>query len=304
MKTTFSAADLSGSVIAVPPLCRDGGGRLDVEANRRLVRHLEHGGVRTLLYGGNANIYNLAPGEFGSLLDMLEEIAGGDTAVIPALGPHFGTAWEQAQALRERAFPTAMLLPTTAASTAEGVRRAVPLLAERLGRPLVLYMKDEGYITAALAGEMVAEGVVCWIKYAVVRENPEMDPLLAELCQRVDPRLIVSGIGEQPAAAHWRHHGLRGFTTGCGCVAPRLSMRLLAALARGDWAEAEALRQVFVPLEALRNAWGPIRVLHEAVDLCGIASTGEIQPLLAPLPPEVREKTAEAARRLREADAA
>ena len=71
MKTAFTTADLHASVIAVPPLCRDASLQMDAGENARLIRHIEAGGVTTLLYGGNANFYNLAPSEFADTLDML-----------------------------------------------------------------------------------------------------------------------------------------------------------------------------------------------------------------------------------------
>ena len=42
---------LSSSVIAVPPLCRNKDFDIDVNENRKLISHLEKGGVRVLLYG-------------------------------------------------------------------------------------------------------------------------------------------------------------------------------------------------------------------------------------------------------------
>ena len=48
--------DLAGSVLAVPPLARRPDLSIDAAANRALIRHIEAGGVRILLYGGNANL--------------------------------------------------------------------------------------------------------------------------------------------------------------------------------------------------------------------------------------------------------
>jgi dihydrodipicolinate synthase/N-acetylneuraminate lyase len=64
------------------------------------------------------------------------------------------------------------------------------------------------------------------------------------------------------------------------CVAPRLSQTMLAAVQRQDWDEAERIRTIFRPLEDLRNAINPIRVLHQAVESAGIADTGPLLPLL------------------------
>ena len=107
----------------------------------------------------------------------------------------------------------------------------------------------------------------------------------------------ASEMGLAPVVAFTGKGGgaLGGFTTGCGCVAPALSQQMLSLARAGDWATAEALRQQFEPLENLRNAIHPVRVLHEAVTLSGVADTGEILPLLSGLHPGERTRVQEAA---------
>ena len=290
MKTTFTTADLHASVIAVPPLCRDASLKTDAVENAKLIRHIERGGVSTLLYGGNANFYNIAPSEYAAVLDQLEAAAAPETWIVPGVGPYFGTMMDQAALLATRKFPTAMVLPTLAVSTPEGVRAAVMRFVEKAGIPAVLYVKDEKYVTVEVVKSLVAAGVISWIKYAVVRHNPAVDPLLRAIVDSVDPALVVSGIGEQPAITHWREFGVRAFTSGCVCVAPRRSQEMLAALRAGDFARAEEIRARFNSLEALRNAHGPIPVLHHAVDLAGLAATGPALPLMADLSEEVRDE--------------
>jgi dihydrodipicolinate synthase/N-acetylneuraminate lyase len=283
LKTTITPADIHQSVISVPPLCRDASLKVSAAENAKLIRHIEAGGVSTLLYGGNANFYNIALSEYAGVLDLLAEQAAPDTWVIPSVGPYFGTMMDQAAILATRKFPTAMILPTVAVSSPEGVRVAVMKFVERAGIPAVLYVKDEKYVTVEVVKSLVAAGVISWIKYAVVRPDPSVDPLLRAIVDVVDPAMIVSGIGEQPASAHWQHFGVRAFTSGCVCVAPRRSQDLLCALQAGDFAKAEAIRERFNSLESLRNAHGPIPVLHQAVALAGIADTGPALPLLANL---------------------
>jgi len=60
---------------------------------------------------------------------------------------------------------------------------------------------------------------------------------------------------------------------------------------------------VFEPLENLRNALSPIRVLHEAVAGAGIAKTGPMLPLLDAIEAEHRPMIAAAAAALLAADA-
>jgi len=204
MKTKITSADLHASVIAVPPLCRDADLKPDAAENAKLIRHIEAGGVSTLLYGGNANFYNIALSEYAAVLDQLETAAAFGTWIVPSVGPYFGTMMDQAAILAARKFPTAMVLPTIAVSSPEGVRVAIMRFVEKAGIPAVLYMKDEKYVTVEVVKSLVGAGVISWIKYAVVREHPAVDPLLRAIVDSVDPNLVVSGIGEQPAITHWQ----------------------------------------------------------------------------------------------------
>lgn len=256
-------AHLQRSVMAVPPLARNTDDSVSAAENTRIMRHLEQGGISLLLYGGNANFYHLPLGEFESTLAMLAEAAGPDSLVIPSVGPTYGTMIEQARLVRAFRFPTLMILPqqgiTTSAGVASGIRRFV----EKSGVPALVYIKHDGFIEPADVAALDRDGLVSAVKYATVRADTSQDPYLRRLIEVVDPRKIISGIGEQPAVIHLRDFGLGGFTSGCVCVAPRLSQAMLAALVRGDWAEADRMRLLFRPLEDLRNAINPIRVLHE-----------------------------------------
>jgi dihydrodipicolinate synthase/N-acetylneuraminate lyase len=288
MKTTpVTPADLRSSVIAVPPLCRNADLSLSREENKKLIDHMYAGGIRTLLYGGNANLYNIALSEYDALLNLLTELAPDDLWMVPSIGPMYGTAMDQAAILKDHKFPTAMLLPTLFPSKPAGVATAIRHLVEKAGMKLVLYIKDESYITPEHAAELVNDGLISWIKYAVVKPNPADDLYLTKLVSLVNPDLIVSGIGEQPAIIHLRDFGITGFTAGCVCVAPRLSMDLLRAIDAKDYDRAEQIREIFLPLEDQRNAHSPILVLHHAVALAGIAKTGPVLPLLTELPDEL-----------------
>ncbi len=301
MKTTpITSADLARSIIAVPPLCRDENLRLAEAENERLIRHLEGGGVRILLYGGNANLYHIAVSEYGQLLDFLEASVGDDTLVIPSVGPMYGTMMDQAALLRERAFPAAMVLPTTFPATVSGIQTAVRHFVETSEVRAVIYIKDPHYITPEAVKELVDDGLVAWVKYALVRDDPSQDPYLDALADQVDPNMIVSGIGEQPAIVHVDQFKVIGFTSGCVCVAPRQSMNLLEALKAGKLGEAEAIRERFKPLEDLRNGYGPIPVLHHAVAEAGIAETGPPLPYLSPLEEDRVKEIGTAARALLE----
>ena len=298
---TLTKAHLERSVMAVPPLARSADGAIDRVANEKIIRHIEAAGVSLLLYCGNPNLYHLPLVEYEPLLGLLAETAGPSTLVVPSAGPTYGLLLEHAKVIRRHHFQTVMVLPQQGVTTSTGVATGVRRFVEAAGVPALLYIKHDGYIEPADVAKLCRDRLISAIKYATVRDNPADDGYLRDLVGLVDPTMIISGIGEQPAIVHLRDFGLGGFTTGCGCVAPALSQALLAAIRRHDWIEAERIRSIFEPLEDLRNAINPIRVLHEAVAGAGIAATGPLLPLLDPVEEEHRPAIAAAAKALRAA---
>jgi dihydrodipicolinate synthase/N-acetylneuraminate lyase len=305
MKTTpVTPADLSDSVIAVPPLARHADYSLNKDANRALIRHLEAGGVRSIMYGGNANFYHVPVSAYHMTLEMLAELAGSDTWILPSAGPEYGRLMDQADILRGLPFPTAMLLPMSFPFTDEGLATGIRHFTDRLGKPAVIYIKSDGYIQPDTLAELVEEGRIVAIKYAVVRSDPADDPYLSALSQTVDGDLLVSGIGERPAIVHVRDFGLSSFTSGSVSIAPRGSMRLLSLLKEKRYVEAEKLRRLYLPLEDLRDGINPIRTLHDAVTLSGVADMGPMLPLLTGLELADRQRVAPVARALLAGDSA
>ncbi len=274
---------LSASVIAVPPLARDSNRKISSVENTKIIRKIEEGGVSTLLYGGNAVFYHMRLSEYADALSMLAQAAAPKTWIVPSVGPTYGIMMDQAEVLKDFDFPTVMILPQKEIADETGIATGVRHFAESYGKPIVLYLKHDRWLAPSLVESLVRDGLVSWIKYAVVRDNPSIDPYLTEILNVVPANIIVSGIGEQPAIIHLRDFGVGGFTSGCVCVAPSRSTAMLRAIHAKDFVQAEAIRASFGPLEDLRNSIQPIRVLHEAVASAGIAETGPMQPLLGEL---------------------
>ena len=296
--TVFRPEQFRSSVLAGPPLARDASEKICRTENARMVQHIEAGGVSMLLYGGNANLYHMRPSEFGWLLEMLQDVAAADTLVVPSVGPAYGTMMDQADVFKKTEFPTVMVLPTKTVMTEAGLMTGFRRFVEAINRPAVLYIKEEGYISPEGAAELVKDGLVSFIKYAIVRQDTADDDYLTRLVGMVDPKLICSGIGEQPALIHLTKFRLNGFTSGCVCVNPALSQQILKAICEKDFDTAEAIRKIFLPLESLRNEVNPIRVLHEAVALAGIANTGRHFPLLSGLTESTANRVAGVAKEL------
>ena len=299
MKTNeISLADLAASVLVVPPLARNPDLTLNQTENMKLIVHIEGGGISTLLYGGNANFYHIPHSEYARTLEMLVQAAGDDTWVIPSAGPDYGRLMDQASILRDMQFPTVMVLPNGSPGTPAGTTTALRKFTDKYQQPIVLYIKQETYLPVEFVKQLVDDGIVFAVKYAVVRQNPAQDDYLRRLLSVVDKRRIISGLGELPAIVHLRDFGLESFTTGSGAIAPRASGALLEALKSGNQKKAETIHAAFVPLENCRNRVHPIRVLHEAVHLCGLARTGPLLPFLHNLDESERQEVVGPARQL------
>jgi len=301
--------DLWG-VYAVPPLPRKADSRrsLDLDAAEQVAKHIADGGISRFLYGGNAFLYHITLSEYEALLDWL----GGfpkERWAIPSVGPSYGRAIDQACLLRRHAFRSAMVLPSGDPRDARGMEAGIREIADTAGLPIILYLKSEdGFGSDTVQAldaiaRLVDDGIAIAIKYAIVRDEPEKDPMLDGLLQRVDRHRVISGMGERPAIVHLRDFGLGGLTTGSGCIAPFLCSAFFNAAAAKHWDAASALRAEFMPLEDLRDAWGPARVLHHATELAGIAPTGPIPPYVSSLSAERLETLSPVARRLRERNA-
>jgi dihydrodipicolinate synthase/N-acetylneuraminate lyase len=305
MKPTVSPEDFCAGVFSVPPLARqpDASRTLDFEQNNLVVRHILAGGVTRLLYGGNAFLYHLTLKEFEQMLDWLADLPG-DGWAIPSVGPSYGRAMDQAALLHRYEFPCVMVLPCGDPRDAAGLERGYREISVAANKHLIIYLKEENNlgpdreVGLDAVARLVADGTCIGIKYAVVREQPEQDAYLEALLKRVDRKLVISGIGERPAIVHLRDWKLPGFTTGSGCIAPALTQKIFDDCRAGEFERAEELRTEFIPLEDLRDLWGPARVLHAATELAGIARMGDIPPYVSPLTSEQQKMLAPVVKRL------
>ena len=282
MRTTpLAPSDYRLSVVAVSPLPLRADLSINADANGALLRHIEQGGIRIVLFGGNANMYHIDLGRMRALLSLLVEQTGPEMSVLPSIGPDLGRMIDHAPLLREAGFRQAMALPVGFPSDPAGIERGLRLAVQATGFPLVLYVKREGYLAPTQIERLVRDGVVSFVKYAVERVDPVGDRTLADIVAAIGPERVASGMGETPLHAHMGQDQLATWTSGGVCIAPRATMALLAAYRIGDEAEIERLRAPFLAFETVRMALGGIAVLHEAVTLSGIADMGPILPMLS-----------------------
>jgi dihydrodipicolinate synthase/N-acetylneuraminate lyase len=292
-------------IYPVPPLARKNDARrtIDFAQNEKILKFLIAGGLPNVIYGGNAFLYDITMAEYRDLLEWAGGFAS-RASINPAIGPSYGCAMDQATVIRRYKFHTVLAMPNGNPRDAAGLEAGYREISQACGLPLSLYVKtdttygDDRDAGLDAIGRLVRDGVCVSIKYAVVRKDPAQDPYLTALLKCIDSKYVVSGIGERPAIVHLRDFKLNGFTTGSGVLAPNQTRALLDACNRGDYETAERVRQLFLPLEDLRDAWGPPRVLHAAVGLSGLAETGSPPPFVSNLTEAQRKQLAPVARAL------
>lgn len=275
---------LGHTVVAVPPVAWSDKLDLAEAENRKLISHIEAGGVGALLYGGNANLYHYDRGRFAALVDLIADAAAPQTNVIPSIGPDFGKLMDEARILRDRRFAGVMALPMTFPTHPAGIEKAIRAAADTLGAPLILYVKREHYLAPDRIASLLADGAVCFVKYAVERSDPAGDQYLSDLCSAIGAGNIASGMGETPIHVHLPQYRLRTYTSGGVCIAPRAAMAILAAYRSGDLEKARRLSAPFLQFERVRAAINGFSVMHDAVTLSGIANMGPILPMAGNVP--------------------
>ncbi len=312
-QTILSPADYARSVVAVPPIALTADGSVAVNENRAMMRHIAEGGITTLLYGGNANLYHFGAEMFREALDVLFGNCPEGARILFSIGPDFGKAIDQAGDILRAGVSNIMLLPMAFPADANGVAEGMRRIADRLGFGIVLYIKRENYIAADDLARLVEGGEVRFVKYAVERSEPAHDGYLDNLLAAIGTERIASGMGETPIEDHIGRRRLASYTSGAVCIAPAAANELLQLYRVGRQAEALELSQPFLAFERARAKLGGIPVLHDAMGISGIADCGPLMPLLSNLSPaskaEIRPlvaalQAAEAAARSRAAVAA
>ncbi|WP_164820473.1 dihydrodipicolinate synthase family protein [Sinorhizobium meliloti] len=281
MQTRLGARDYAASVVAVPPIALNADLTVNADANAAIIRHIEAGGVRILLYGGNANLYHFGLDDYRAGMEAV--IAAAAPGLITSIGPDFGKAMAQAPIARDLGFKNVMLLPTQFPADPAGVANGVRRLAAILGHGLVLYLKRENYVDPDELARLVSEGAVDFVKYAVERADPAQDAYLDAVIGAIGKDRMASGMGETPIHDHLGRRALTTYTSGAVCIAPSAAMELLTLYKAGRGAEALELSQPFLEFERVRTDLGGLQVLHDGMRLAGIADTGPLMPMISNL---------------------
>lgn len=282
-QSILSPADYARSVVAVPPIAMAADGSVSADANRAIMRHIADGGITTLLYGGNANLYHFGAEMFREALGVLFDACPASASILFSIGPDFGKAMDQAGDVLRLGVSNVMLLPMAFPADPKGVAEGVRRIADRLGFGVVLYVKRENYVAADDLARLVEGGEVRFVKYAVERTDAAHDAYLDGLIAAIGLDRMASGMGETPIEDHIGRRRLATYTSGAVCIAPAATNELLDLYRAGRQADALELSQPFLAFERARAKLGGISVLHDAMGISGIADCGQLMPLLSNL---------------------
>ncbi|PWS34885.1 dihydrodipicolinate synthase family protein [Falsiroseomonas bella] len=240
-------------------------------------------GIGALTVNGNTSeFYGLTFEEARRMQTAVPQIVGGRSVVVAGVGRSVAEAAQLARAAKADGCDAIMIhQPPDPFRAPRGVAAYVARVAEAAqGLPVLLYLRDDGAGTEAIAALCDIPGVV-GVKWA----TPNLMNLAAARRARPDIAWIC-GLAE-PWAPPMTALGARGFTSGVINVAPHLSMRVLRALQRGDMEDANAAIAAIAPFEALRAAEGNganVSVVKAALALAGEAVGPARPPAAWPLP--------------------
>jgi 4-hydroxy-tetrahydrodipicolinate synthase len=220
-------------------------------------------GVHILTVNGNTGeFYSLTTAEAERMVHLVAEQVDGRAPLLAGVGRSIGDAVALARASRQAGAAALMVhQPPDPFVAPRGVVAYVQRIAEaRQGLPVVLYLRNDGI------------GFVKWASPTPLR--------LAEAFRRADPRIVwVGGLAEvwaPPLCAV----GARGFTSGLIDVWPEHSMAIHAALASGNYPQANALIRTMNSFEELRaeeNNGTNVTVVKSALRLMG-QDCGHVRP--------------------------
>jgi 4-hydroxy-tetrahydrodipicolinate synthase len=284
MPRPFDLARLA-TVHLVPPTPFTADGRRVVpEVLGRFVREMVAAGVRVFIpAAGTGEFHSLSASEAVECVRVTRE-AGPECAVLAPVGMALAHAVEVGRGALEAGADALLVMPPVHPYLCDaGFGDYLRAIADAVALPVLTYKRGP-VPSDKLLLQLADEGRLVGVKYAV----NDVDAF-AKLASTAAGRLgLYCGTAER-FAPFFMLAGAAGYTSGSGCVAPRLTLALHAALAANDSREARRLLQLIRPLEDARARDGDsynITLVKFWLEECG-------HPFGPPRPPQRRLTDAE-----------
>jgi 4-hydroxy-tetrahydrodipicolinate synthase len=264
---------------------------LDETGLRRVVRHLDDGGVDTIVaLGGTAEYYALTPEERRHISRIVLDEAGTAPVIVSVGLDAAGAADAARQAERDGAAGIMVHQPIHPYIHAEGYADYYRTISSAVSVGVVAYIRDAN-VSTELLGEITSIDNVVGVKYAV-NDVRRFGTIVNQLDGEVDVTWVC-GTAEAWAPYFWLA-GATGFTSGIANFAVHESLALRDALRAGDVELVRSLWRRLRPVEDLRSRW------NDANNIAGLKAgtalrgwTGEaIRPPLRQLPAPEKDELA------------
>ncbi len=281
MTTAFDPRRLDTVHLVPPTPFSDDGSRVVPDRLGRLVADLAERGLRVFLpAAGTGEFHSLVEDEVLACVRVTRDAAGPGATVLAPIG--FGLAPALALgrgALQAGADALLVMPPIHPYLSDAGFRDYVRALVRALGVPLLTYKRGP-VPSDHLLRELAGSGDLIGVKYAVNNLDAvaRLADALPEGCG------LYCGTAER-WAPYFALAGATGYTSGSGCLAPRLTLALHRSLREGRWPEAMRLVRMIRPLEDFRARDGDalnIGAVKSALGLVG-HDFGSVRPPQRPL---------------------
>lgn len=276
------------SVVSIPITPFGADGAIDEKTYVALLARLTEGGVTVVTVNGNTGeYYSMSPAERKRLVDLTVANVPESVTVIVGVGLDIDTGHAEAAAAREAGAHCIMVhQPPHPFRSVNGwieYNSRIAAGAPELG--LIPYVKDTKIDAEAIASLAGRSPQLVAVKYAV-GDPARIGDVMADL-----PDLDIvwlCGVAEI-WAPFFSIAGAAGFTSGLVTVDPARSLRMQAALERGDLAAAMVeWRSVraFEQLRARASSEDNVSVIKEALAQLGLSSR-VVRPPIAEVSPGV-----------------
>lgn len=223
-------------------------GSVDIKETQKVLTALVDDGVSGLILLGTCGENNsLRPEEKRAVLKAAVEAVGGRVPLITGVS-EFTTdrAVEYAQDAEKIGVDGLMVLPAMVyVPTAEELYVHFKTVADATGLPIMLYNNPPAY-RVSIGYETLDR--LAPVKNVVAIKESAPDPRrFTDLLNRYGDRYILMA-GLDDVALEGLFLGATGWVSGLTSAFPQESVALVAAVDRGDWAEARRIYRWFMPL--------------------------------------------------------
>lgn len=292
--TRFDMRQQLHGVSGVPVTAYDANGEIDKHVTAEVYGRVARAGIHNIVAAGNTGeFYALTPEEILTVYEAAIAGVDGAAPVTAAIGRSQREALAMARQAKSMGASAVMshqpVDPFAAPQSQIDYFRG---LADDSELPLVAYVRADGFTVDDMV-RLAAHPNIAGIKFATTDVM-----LLSRAIAASDPAgaLYVCGLAESWAPA-FAAVGAKGFTSGLVNVAPEFSLKVHAALAAGNFAEARAVVERIELFERLRTKFRNgvnVTVVKEAVGMLGLA----VGPVRVPGLPRLEAADRDALRKL------